>query len=187
MRRVLAFIVLAAACGPWGCAGGRGARFERAAASGEPPADFALSATVLRPVPLAWAAGVRVAGGPAKVSERPARYMVEADSVLRAALGPGASDETFPPRTRQLTRAEREQLWRELTATPLVDADHPARAGRAPTIDEAAQASGGRTTWVIEFSGAGRRQTLVIHEGGEGETEARGLVDSLARLAWVGR
>ncbi|MBX3404849.1 MAG: hypothetical protein KF699_15675 [Phycisphaeraceae bacterium] len=186
MRQSFAVIVLAAAFGLGGCAGGN-ARFERALASPEPPSDFALSATVLRPVPLAWAAGVRVAGAPTGAADRPARYIVEADSVLRAATGAGAQETTYPPRTRQLTRAQREQLWRELAATPLVDVDHPARAGRAPSIDEASEASGGKTTWVIEFSAAGRRQTLVIHEGGEGEAEARRLVESMARLAWFAR
>jgi hypothetical protein len=186
MKRLVWCLVLAATCGLGGCAGGD-ARFERAIASAEPPADFALSATVLRPVPLAWAAGVRVAGAPTGAADRPARYIVEADSVLRAAIGHGALDPTYPPRTRQLTRAQREQLWRELAETPLVDADHPARAGRAPSIDEASEASGGKTTWVIEFSAAGRRQTLVIHEGGEGEAEARRLVESMSRLAWFAR
>jgi hypothetical protein len=186
MRRPFAFIVLAAACGLGGCAGGP-ARYERALASDVPPEDFTLSATVLRPVPLAWAAGVRVAGAPTAAAERPGRYIVEADSVLRAAIGYGAQDTTYPPRTRQLTRAERALLWRELATTPLVDVDHPARAGRAPSIDEASEASGGKTTWVIEFSAAGRRQTLVIHEGGEGEAEARRLVESMSRLAWFAR
>ena len=180
-------IVLAAACGLGGCAGAGGARFERAIASPEPPTDFSLAATVLRPVPLALAAGVRVAGAPTGTADRPARYIVEADSVLRAAIGHGAQDATYPSRTRQLTRAQRVQLWRELVATPLVDVEHPARAGRAPSIEEASEASGGKTTWVIEFSAAGRRQVLVIHEGGEGEAEARRLVESMARLAWFAR
>lgn len=185
MKQVISCLVFAALIGLVGCAGAGGARAERVFESVEPPADFALGATVLRPVPLALGAGVRTAGSGLRLAERPARYLVEADAVLRAAIGPGASETTYPPRTRQLSREQWAELWREFRAMSLAESDHPAMAGRAPTIDEAAEASGGRTTWVITFAAAGDRRTLVIHEGGEGEGEARRVVERLAGLAWV--
>lgn len=184
MKQVISCLVFAVLIGLGGCAGSRSAR---ALESIEPPTDFALGATVLRPVPLALGAGVRTAGPGLQLAERPARYLVEPDAVLRAAVGPGASETTYPARTRQLTRDQWAALWKEFRAMSLADSDHPAVAGRAPTIDEAAELSGGRTTWVITFAAAGDRRTLVIHEGGEGEDEARRIVERLAGLAWVRR
>src|SRR5438105_14278814 len=67
----------------------------RAAVPRERPADFTLAATVLSPG--------SVDAKKLPRSLRPGRYIVEADGVLRAATGPGATTTTYPRRTRQLT------------------------------------------------------------------------------------
>jgi hypothetical protein len=139
------------------------------------PEDFVLSATVMTPRDVE---GVRLPR-----SLRPARYIVEADGVLRAAVGAGSTTMTFPAQTRQLTPAQFEGLWRQMRESGLLDAANPSRI-EGP---EEAVASREHTTALIYASYLGRRRTLrVLLDRGSAEAlAAERLVDRLAELAWI--
>lgn len=150
----------------------------------EPPQDFSLAVTVLRPIPLGALINARTDAERPTV-ERPARYIIEADAILRAAVGYGASENTFPPETRQLTVIQYNQLWRTFRNSPLVDPDHPCRTGRLPTIEEFALTTQGRGGYAISFSIAHDRRLLAIDENSPYAKDARDLVAYLLELAWV--
>ncbi len=169
-----------------GCAASRSERVERALLSDEPPADFWLAVTVLRPVPLGALINARTEAERSTVP-RAARYVVEADAVLRVAVGYGATEDTYPARTRQLTRGQMWELWRALRGTGLVDADHPDRTGRLPELDEFGKRTAGRGGYCVSFSIEGERRALAIDEARPAAAEARMLVERLAALAWIER
>lgn len=174
--------VLAAACLASGCASARDARFNDAIARETPPADFQLGVTVQAPLTRLGARAVITPardGRPATqtfvsntpygqrgvaaipVSHRPARYVFEADWILRAAIGYGARETTFPPQTRQLTQAEIAELWSTLRASGLLDPEHPAIVSAPPEPEEII----GRTQYVVSYQVAGLRRTLVVDAG----------------------
>lgn len=164
------------------CASQRQARFEAAIASERPPQDFWLGVTVLRaPADTASRAAAYLR---APIATRPARYVIEADRILRVAVGSGATDEHFPDQTRQLTQEQFDDLWRTLRSSTLVENDHPNAVGRAPTIPSL----GERTVYVISFSIGGDRRTLAIDadpSSGPAYDDASKLVEKLAGLAWM--
>lgn len=141
----------------------------------ERPEDFTLAVTVLTPRELLRVDLPR--------SLRPARYIIEADGALRAAVGPGAGATTFPPRTRQLTAREFDGLWRQLRETALLDPGHPARVSDPETVTRAPD----RTTALIYVSFEGTRRTLrvLLDRSSEDAVAAERLVDRLAELAWM--
>lgn len=136
------------------------------------PDDFVLSAMVYTAAPAA-------PGTPR--ARRPARYIVEADEVLRVAVGQGAGRETYPPPTRVLTVTQMERLWvlvrdsgllerenRYLLPSPAWDSTDPVAA----EID-------------VGYRG-GRAHLLVPLDGADAESiEAERLVDELAALSWI--
>ncbi len=65
-------------------------------------------------------------------AEARARYVVEADGVLRAAEGAGVGPEVFPAETRRLTADERAQLWRLTHATGIFA---PGASGQIEDVD----------------------------------------------------
>jgi hypothetical protein len=137
------------------------------------PSDFTLELTVYAPPPV---------GDNARTlpTSRPARYVMEADGVLRVAVGGGVNEKTFPDQTRQLTAAEVDRLWQDLRDSGLLDAEHPSRVSSAAGIGP----PGHDTVYVLSYSAAGRRGTLVVRPS---ESGARRLVDRLTRLAWIQR
>jgi hypothetical protein len=138
--------------------------------------DLALAATVFSPrVPLPESGLPR--------SLRPARYIVEADGVLRAAQGPTSPG--FPPRVRQLAPREVDQLWRLLRDSGLLDEANP---GRISDPEDAVR-SGDRTTALVFVSYSDRRTTLriLLDRSTQDAIEAERLVDRLAELSWVGQ
>ncbi|GAB5497121.1 MAG: hypothetical protein Phyf2KO_22010 [Phycisphaerales bacterium] len=62
------------------------------------PADFAIAVTVLP-------------GSESDADLRPVRYVIQPDSVLRAAIGAGVSLDVLPRRTRRLTRAQMSAIY----------------------------------------------------------------------------
>ncbi len=58
------------------------------------------------------------------------RYVVEADGVLRGAIGPGVETEFFPGRTRPLTADELDELWATVRADALATEGAPAPSTR---------------------------------------------------------
>jgi hypothetical protein len=165
-----------------GCAAQRRARYDAAVAADRAPADFWLSVTVLKAP--ADTASRAAAYQRIPLARRPARYIVEADRVLRAAVGSGASDETFPPETRQLSEEEFQSLWSLLRNSSLVQNDHPALVGRAP----AATSIGAATIYVVSFSIDGERRTLALEaepNPAPSAPDAAALVERLGGFAWL--
>lgn len=149
----------------------------RLAEADAPPADFTVAFTVLAPA--SSDGNPRVPRG-----KRPARYVMEADGVLRSAVGMACSEETFPPRTRQLTKEQVKALWDEMRRGGLLDADHPDMIGPAPS----AEALGTRTTFVVSYAALGRHRRLAVPDSGSVSSEAAaGLADRLAALSWINR
>lgn len=142
----------------------------------EPPPDFAIAATVYAPQ-RAPAAAMRPR------SMRPARYVLEPDLVLHAAVGPGADEEVFPAQTRRLRYRDMERLWRLARDSGVLDPGSPQRIG-AP---EVYAPSADRTTAVltVSFGGVRRSYRVLLDERGD-SGPGRELVDELAELAWVG-
>jgi len=141
----------------------------------ERPADFVLAATVYSPRSMEKARLPR--------SLKPARYIIEADGVLRAAVGPGSAGTTFPGQTRRLTPAEFDSLWRMVRESGLLD---PGSAWRVEDPGEITRASD-RTTALVYVGYGGRRTTLrlLLDRSGPEAVAAERVVDRLAELAWV--
>lgn len=85
------------------------------AALEDSPADFVLSVTVLSPPSVEMR----------PLSLRNARYILEPDGALRAALGPGVTPSVYPPRARQLPPHEVERTWRLVRDSGLLDEPSP--------------------------------------------------------------
>ena len=140
------------------------------------PADFVLAATVYSPKGMA---GVKLPR-----SLRAARYIVEADGVLRAGLGPGAQATTYPGQTRRLTAREFDALWRMVRESGLLDS---ASAWRVDDPEGITRASD-RTTALVYVGYEGKRTTLrmLLDRSGPEAVAAERLIDRLAEWAWVG-
>jgi hypothetical protein len=183
--------------GPGGC--GSTPRLPETAAAPLPenrPRDFELAVTVLSPPGARDQAdqselmdeegqfGPPPGSGPKLPrSLRPARYIVEADAVLRVAEGEGAKTTTFPLRTRQLSSRQFDALWRQLRQSNLLAPGNPARID-AP---EDAIRSPDRTVALIYTSYESQRVTLrvLLDRRSEDAIAAERLVDRLAELAWI--
>src|SRR5262245_9284621 len=139
------------------------------------PDDFVLAATVYSPQTMREARIPR--------SLRPARYIVEPDGSLRAAVGPGADATTYPGRTRQLTPAQFDTLWRSVRTSGLLDPDNPARENDPEVLTR----SSDRTTALIYVGFNDRRITLrvLLDRAGPGAVETEKLIDRLAEWAWI--
>ncbi|MBX3386322.1 MAG: hypothetical protein KF768_07110 [Phycisphaeraceae bacterium] len=202
-----------------GCASAAAARFDAAAQRETPPPDFQLGLTVQAPLSRLGARAVITPardGQPATqtfvtntpygqrgvanipLSHRPARFVIEADWILRAAVGYGASETVFPPNTRQLNASDISALWSALRDAGLLDPDHPAIVSAPPEPEQAF----GRTHYVLSYQVAGVRRTLVFDAGlpptasppsptttaastVDPDAQAvRGVLEQLAALAW---
>ncbi len=142
-----------------------------------PPADFSVAVTVYGPVDDATPIHDR----PRPL--RPSRYIVEPDGVLRASIGPGSAITTFPPRTRQLTTRQMDQLWRAVRETGLASPDDPHRIAHAGVEIPNPR----RTTAAIYIAFGGHTRFSIITLDTQTDTAiaTRLLIDRLAALAWV--
>ena len=147
----------------------------RAAVPRARPADFTLAATVL--------SRGSVEAKKLPRSLRPGRYIVEADGVLRAATGPGATTTTFPGRTRQLTAEQFDSLWRDVRESGLLDPGNPARVDGPEAVGRVPE----RTTALLYAAYEGKRVTLRVplDRSSEDAIAAERVVDRLAGLAWM--
>jgi len=141
------------------------------------PADFALGITVLSPA----ADPVRIDATPRP--QRPARYIIEPDGVLRAAIGPGATPRVYPGRTRQLDTAQMQRLWRLASNTGLLDGDTLTRIDNTETFFPSRE----RTTALIHIRHEGQSRHFAVRlPVGDAESPAvLQLIDQVAQLAWV--
>jgi len=169
-------VLLAVGAAVGGCAGSPmedDAPGASASATRSRPTDFTLAVTVRGTSPARAARG----GSPAPVPPglRPARYVIEADGVLRAALGPGANDETFPAATRRLDPADLDRLWAIVARAGWLDAD-PQGVGWGALGPDVPT-----TGTTIAVSGRGAQRMILATRG---DASARALAEALAGLAW---
>lgn len=165
----LAAVVAAGACAvasvlfAGGCASNASRRL------GAPPSDAILSVTVMPQRPRFQRTEREFA---------PARYVVEADGVLRAAVGEGVTVQTYPGRTRDLTPDEWATLWDTLLATGVLDPEDPrAIEGEMSLSPDPLRRA------VIWARGGGRSAGMVIDPSRDESTAA--LVTLLEELAWI--
>jgi hypothetical protein len=175
----------------WGKKQGDSAMVADPSRMSQPPEDFWLSITVTGPQRETMSAYDALPR-----ALRPARYVLEADRVLRAAVGPGAKDESFPAETRRLTSVEVTQLWRLVGEAGLLDADHPYLVGSAPvakaiekqTTNAEMPERDVRTMYVIMLHASDKRRTLVMEaspRGSQDSRQAARVVDWVANKAWM--
>jgi len=144
---------------------------QAAPVSASPPPDFTLAVTVFAPP----STHARPDIAP---NRRPARYLVEADGLLRVALGPGTGDTTYPPAVRPLTTEQLASLYNDLRTTGWLTTESPARVSSSQTY----RPNPGSTAYLVTFTADGRRRTIVAKPN---ETAPRALVDRLTKLAWI--
>lgn len=139
----------------------------------ERPDDLAVAATVFGPK-----AALPDAELPRSL--KPGRYIIESDGVLRASQG---GDSLFPPRVRQLTPRQSDQIWRLLRDSGLLDETNPNRINDPESLVR----SGDRTTALLYVAYAGTRTTLkvALDRSNADAVAAERIVDHLADLAWV--
>ncbi|MBK7403703.1 MAG: hypothetical protein IPJ41_03475 [Phycisphaerales bacterium] len=141
------------------------------------PDDFTLSITVMGP-----AATLEEATA-APRPQRPARYIIEPDGILRAAVGPGATPRVFPGQTRQLDDAQIERLWRLTTNTGLLEPDTLARVENTETFFP----SRDRPTALLYIKEDGHTASYAVRLPiGDAESPAvTQLIDEIAAMAWI--
>ncbi|MEO1583214.1 MAG: hypothetical protein AAFR96_01425 [Planctomycetota bacterium] len=118
-----------------------------------PPADMTLSVTVADP------------------SLGPARFIVEPDGQLRAAVGTGATRDVYPARTRRLSQAEMSDLFGRV-----------ARAGLSLAVDEPTQAASMRAPGIVVVLIANGERRIATHDARTSQ-DAASLVAHLRRLS----
>lgn len=138
----------------------------------DPPEDFSLAVTVFDPIH---------AGEHPSPPLTPARYILDPDGALRAAVGAGASPTTFPPIVRRLSEGQRQRVWWLTLAT---GAHEPGPGERIDSPETYRPASDDPEA-LITVAWLGGRAS-VVRTLGEGEP-GRALTAELARLSWVER
>jgi hypothetical protein len=143
----------------------------------EPAADFSLSATVFSPEQTA----AKIEQLPR--SRRPARYIVQADEVLRASAGAGSRMTTFPPAARQLTHRQFRELWWLVRDSGLLDPSSPARIPTAARLVPRED----RAVGVLEITAEGRHIAARVNldQNSTESMAAEQVMDRLAELAWM--
>jgi len=160
---------------------------DAAFAAERPPQDFVLSVTVMRPLADTTARAAAYKQQP--IATRPARYVLEADHILRVSIGSAVSEETFPPETRQLTREQVDAVWNTLRTSRLAAAEEKTLSGAPPRPENL---SDKQTLYIISYAAAGDRRSFLItppatEPAADPTTaDARKLVEQLGQLAWMG-
>lgn len=200
------------------CTGAKhAARTEAAIESDVPPKDFAIAVTVHVPQN---AGGTRSVITPAYAGQagsayavpsaaygmrgvrdvplavRPARYLVEPDWVLRAAVGVGARARSYPPETRRLDAGQVRELYLLAREAGVFDPHHEALVSVPPKgpydhglatgwgWDDRSGERDERIKYIVSYALAGARRTLVIPVEGAQHGGVAGLVERLGELAW---
>lgn len=156
----------------------------------------------------AASATAKTGAASAAPAPKPARYVMDADWILRAGVGLGAREDYFPYQARQLNAAQVQRLWERLVASGLLAPDHPGIIARVPPIPEVGSEEArsdpawSQTRYIVSYTVAGTRRLLMLNEsdmgaeteGGAGKgdsgkdtgaAKARTLAEEFARLAWV--
>ncbi len=136
-----------------------------------PPPDFALVLTVAE----------RGARAERPAALRPAQYVLTADGVLRAAVGPGATHDLLPAPTARLTPAQRRQLWPLVVAAGLDRPDaslEPEEEAQDTPLNTSSPPHDARLTTALTGYGRTTRQSFTLAE----RPAAGPLLDALAGL-----
>lgn len=184
MRLVWLVSIIAAGIALGGCAGGRGragagtgdASAARALPEDRPP-DFTLSVTVYSPAQ----DEAEIAAAPRTL--RPARYVMEADGLLRAQVSPGLTPESFPTVVRRLDDRQMTRIWRQLRLCGYTVPGHPSQL----SSESAYLPRSDRPVAVVGYSFAGRVAAFraFLDRASADAVAAERLVDLLASLAWL--
>jgi hypothetical protein len=138
-------------------------------------------------LPRNFTLGVTVVGegDPSDPAFRPARYIVEADGLLRAAVGPGASPSTFPPVTRRLDDSQLTTLWAMVETAGILKDPDPARIGNPELVEPRR----GQTVIVVAARAdrLSRASAFELVPADEEVGRVLPLVRQLAEYAWVDR
>lgn len=138
------------------------------------PADFSLSVTVMTRGRETDDSGRDLSFG-RDLADRPGRYIVEPDGLLRAATGAGATTRVYPPRTKYLTDRQMADLWKKLEwMRPDLQIGDPGED--SPVRTDA-------STAIIHISANGRKTTRVANL--EEDEWAKSLVRTLGEHAWL--
>lgn len=169
------------------------------------PDDFTLGVTIIPPTRggpsggqagrgYGVGAGAR-AQGKGDVWARPARYIVEPDGTLRAALTPAGSgagspdgtpaalvpqelpQATVPPIVRVLSRQQLDDVYQAVRGAGFLIMPHGAAVSSAQTY-----AGRDRVIVLLSTSAQGRRQSIALSASDPG---ARAVTERLAALAWM--
>ncbi|MEM7756176.1 MAG: hypothetical protein AAF297_11135 [Planctomycetota bacterium] len=132
------------------------------------PPDFSLAVTIYRPNPVPIEA---------PIEQRDARFVLEADGVLRAEFGPKAREMGFPRIVRRLRPEQIDAVWNRVRDAELLGLSPE---GRIPGPEVFVPT--GRSEAVIETMADGRRRTVVRTLDREAESE---LLDDLGNFVWV--
>lgn len=139
------------------------------------PEDFALAVTVYPPQ------GVDPEDLPR--AQRPAHFLLAADRVLHAAVGPGVDPGQLPPPTRRVDAVELDRLWRLVDESDMLREDNPF-AVAAPRLYRRFDT---RATALVEVTARGRTRAVAIDLEAEDVDSGAALllVDRLAALSWI--
>lgn len=138
------------------------------------PADFSLSVTVMTPGPETGPDGRDTSFGQ-DLADRPGRYIVEPDGLLRAAMGAGATTRVYPPRTRYLSDRQMADLWARLEwLRPDLQIGDPGEQAPTPSA---------HSTAIIQVAAEGRKTTRVVNL--DEDDAGRTLVRTLGEHAWL--
>jgi hypothetical protein len=136
------------------------------------PADFTLDITVQ---------------GPAEPTlpraQRPARYIVEPDGVLRVGVGEGVSEDYYPPQTRQLTHNNVDRLWRLIRDSSILAPDNPDRIRPGRPLGMAQPRPAAQI--IVTFGGTTNYFRVLLDGETPGSESGLRLIDHLAGLAWI--
>lgn len=141
------------------------------------PDDFALAITIIGPATNETPIDERPR------PQRPARYVLEPDGVLRAAIGPGATPRVYPRQTRQLDAAQMQRLWRLVEQTGLYATTTLTRIDNTETFFP--QRSRPTALVYVRQQGEGAHFAVRLPVGDAESAATLQLVDELAALAWV--
>lgn len=135
---------------------------------GAVPNDFALAVSVY--------GRVDPGGAPRTTA---ARYVMEPDGLLRVATDGDVGHDVFPPITRRLTPAERDELWRLADAAGIVDPGEDTRIESVPLFDPPA----GLPVAVTELSAGSYKRYALVEVDADPAVDR--FLDRLAELGWV--
>ena len=171
----LALLLPLGALAPLGCSSsGKATSAAEASPADAYPVDFALSVTVMTRGRETDDTGRDLSFG-RDLADRPGRYIVEPDGLLRAATGAGATTRVYPPRTKYLTDRQMADLWRKVEwMRPDLDRGDPG---------EYVTARPDASTAIIHLAANGRKTTRVCNL--EEDVWAKSLVRSLGEHAWL--